>query len=63
MAQPANINVIKVPPDFKGNGTIKCHFCGEPVRDHRIGPCPKAGVTHFNVAASRAAVERRKYKR
>jgi len=26
--------------EFKGNGVIKCAACDEPLRDHRIGPCP-----------------------
>lgn len=29
--------------EYAGNGILKCAACGEPLRDHRIGPCPSLG--------------------
>lgn len=32
-------------PNYAGAGKIKCHICGEPVRDHKISePCPELGL-------------------
>lgn len=37
-------------PSERGEGKALCHICGQPCRDHRIGPCPESGVTLFKKA-------------
>jgi len=48
-----------VPNDYPGNGTIKCGICGDPVVEHKIGPCPKAGVTVFHISTQTRYRKRR----
>lgn len=41
-------------PSFKGKGLIRCLACGEPTRDHRIGPCESLGVDLIHSAPLRS---------
>ena len=49
----------------KGLGVIECSFCDKPVRDHKIGPCPVAGVQQFRGGAGivEHSAERQEYRR
>lgn len=40
--------------EFAGKGVIKCDACGEPLRDHRIGPCPALAGETIYVASPRS---------
>lgn len=42
----------RINPNYgdNGNGVIKCAACGEPLRDHRIGPCPSLKTDRIYVA-------------
>ena len=31
---------VTVSPRFPGLGVVACQACGQPVVEHRIGPCP-----------------------
>jgi hypothetical protein len=53
-------------PDFAGNGRILCLLCDRPVVEHRIGPCPTAGVAQFAGTTSSpgaAAARKRRQRR
>lgn len=36
--------------DWPGLGIIKCEACGDPLRDHPIGPCDRIGQKVIHVA-------------
>lgn len=47
--------------DTSGLGVIKCFYCNEPVRDHKIRPCPSSGVSTFLTGTE--TLRQRRYRR
>jgi hypothetical protein len=45
-------------PEERGTGKALCRICGQPCRDHAIGPCPMMGVSTIHGAFSSGPTDR-----